>query len=171
MPGIDVSARARGGRICESRHGRGLTVHGKPFNNGALVESLRYADNVILLHFSSCLMMQDGKAGELARALQEAVRFPISGYDRSVDWAASALIEFHYLDMVLGRGLLPWTPPTGCSACSVTPGTRMCLVPRILLRGSASFCRNCHAQFRVKCRWAAQIMIVKPVFVYSFDVS
>jgi hypothetical protein len=35
------------------------------------------------------------------------VRFPISGYDRSVDWAASALIEFHYLDMVLGRGLLP----------------------------------------------------------------
>jgi hypothetical protein len=35
------------------------------------------------------------------------VRFPISGYDRSVDWAASALIEFHYLDMVLGRGLTP----------------------------------------------------------------
>jgi len=85
----------------------GLTVHGKPFNTGALVESLRHADNVILLHFSSCLMMQDGKAGELARALQEAVRFPISGYDRTVDWAASALIEFHYLDMVLGRGLLP----------------------------------------------------------------
>lgn len=85
----------------------GLTVHGKPFNTGALVESLRYADNVILLHFSSCLMMEDGKAGELARALQEAVRFPISGYDRSVDWAASALIEFHYLDMVLGRGLSP----------------------------------------------------------------
>ena len=85
----------------------GLTVHGKPFNTGALVESLRYADNVMLLHFSSCLMMQDGKAGELARALQEAVRFPISGYDRSVDWAASALIEFHYLDMVLGRGLSP----------------------------------------------------------------
>jgi hypothetical protein len=85
----------------------GLTVHGRPFTAGALVESLRYADNVILLHFSSCLMMQDGKAGELARMLQETVRFPISGYDRSVDWAASALIEFHYLDMVLGRGLLP----------------------------------------------------------------
>jgi hypothetical protein len=85
----------------------GLTVRGKPFNTWALVESLRYADNVILLHFSSCLMMQDGRAGELARKLRETVRFPISGYDRSVDWAASALIEFHYLDMVLGRGLLP----------------------------------------------------------------
>jgi hypothetical protein len=85
----------------------GLTVQGKPLNTGPLVESLRYADNILLLHFSSCLMMQDGKASELARALQEAVHFPISGYDRSVDWAASALIEFHYLDMVLGRGIAP----------------------------------------------------------------
>jgi hypothetical protein len=85
----------------------GLTVQGKPLNTGRLVESLRYAENILLLHFSSCFMMQDGKASELASALQEAVRFPISGYDRSVDWAASALIEFHYLDMVLGRGLSP----------------------------------------------------------------
>jgi hypothetical protein len=52
-------------------------------------------------------MMQHGKAGELARTLQESVRFPISGYDRSVDWGASALIEFQYLDMILGRGLTP----------------------------------------------------------------
>ena len=85
----------------------GLTVHGRPFPTAALVESLRYADNVMLLHFSCCMMMQDGKAGELARALQALGRFSISGYDRSVDWAASALIEFHYLDMVLGRGLSP----------------------------------------------------------------
>jgi hypothetical protein len=85
----------------------GLSVQGKPLSTDRLVESLRYADNILLLHFSSCLMLQDGKAGELARALQETVRFPISGYDRSVDWAASALIEFHYLDMVLGRGLSP----------------------------------------------------------------
>ena len=85
----------------------GLTVHGRPFRTDRLVESLRYADNVILLHFSCCMMMQEGKAGELARELREVVRFPISGYDRSVDWAASALIEFHYLDMVLRRGLAP----------------------------------------------------------------
>jgi hypothetical protein len=85
----------------------GLAVHGNSMSTHGLVESLRYADNILLLHFSSCLMMQDGKASELARALQEVVRFPISGYDRSVDWAASALIEFHYLDMILGRGLGP----------------------------------------------------------------
>ena len=85
----------------------GLSVRGKPLDSGRIVESLRYADNILLLHFSSCLMLQDGKASELARALQETVRFPISGYDRSVDWAASALIEFNYLDMILGRGLSP----------------------------------------------------------------
>jgi len=35
------------------------------------------------------------------------VSFPVSGYNTTVDWAASALIEFHYLDMILGRGLSP----------------------------------------------------------------
>ena len=85
----------------------GLTVQGKPLDTGQLVESLRYAESIVLVHFSSCLMMQDGKASELACALQATVRFPISGYDRSVDWAASALIEFHYLDMILGRGIAP----------------------------------------------------------------
>jgi len=85
----------------------GLTVQGKPLNTGRLVNSLRYADNVLLLHFSSCFMMQDGKASELANALLKTVQFPISGYDRPVDWAVSALIEFHYLDMVLGRGFSP----------------------------------------------------------------
>jgi len=85
----------------------GLTVHGKPLDTSRIAESLVHADNIVLLHFSSCLMMQDGKASGLARALQERARFPVSGYDRSVDWAASALIEFHYLDLVLGRGLAP----------------------------------------------------------------
>src|SRR4030095_14433112 len=81
----------------------GLSVQGKAVDTGRLVESLSYADNILLLHFSSCLMLQDGKASDLARALQQTLRFPISGYDRSVDWAASALIEFNYLDMILGR--------------------------------------------------------------------
>jgi hypothetical protein len=85
----------------------GLTVHGKPLNTSRVVENLTHADNILLLHFSSCFMMQDGKASGLARALQEAARFPVSGYDRNVDWATSALIEFHYLDLVLGRGLAP----------------------------------------------------------------
>jgi hypothetical protein len=92
-----------------SSHGteEGLSVHGRTLDTGRLVESMRHADSVQLLHFSSCLMMHEGKVSGLARALQQSVRFPVSGYDRSVDWAASALVDFHYLDMVLGRGLAP----------------------------------------------------------------
>jgi hypothetical protein len=85
----------------------GLSVNGRTVDTSRLVESVRYADNILLLHLSSCLMMQDGKASGLARALQQSARFPVSGYDRSVDWAGSAMIEFHYLDMVLARGLVP----------------------------------------------------------------
>ena len=48
-----------------------------------------------------------GPAGNFARVLREKLPFPISGYTTSVDWAASALIEFTYLDMILARGLNP----------------------------------------------------------------
>jgi hypothetical protein len=85
----------------------GLTVQGRPLDAGRIVDSLRYVDDLLLVHFSSCLMMEDGNAGALARALHQQVRVPVSGYDRTVDWAASALLEFHYLDMILGRGLPP----------------------------------------------------------------
>jgi len=85
----------------------GLSVRGKTLDAGRIVESLRHADNILLLHFSSCLMMKEGRASALARALHAAGGFPVSGYDRSVDWAGSAMIEFHYLDMILGRGLAP----------------------------------------------------------------
>ncbi len=47
----------------------------------------------------SCLVMDGGPSGDFNRALQKELRFPISGYANSVDWAASALIEFTYFDM------------------------------------------------------------------------
>ena len=99
LVGACAGAALRPAGAAETRISIGVTETMDTFNP--------YADNIVLLHFSSCLMMQDGKASALARSLQKTVQFPISGYDRSVDWAASALIEFHYLDMVLGRGLSP----------------------------------------------------------------
>lgn len=85
----------------------GLCVHGQTVSSRALSESLRYADNIQLLHFSSCLMMKDGPGMDLVWELHKQVRFPISGYTTSVDWAASAIAEFTYLDMILGKGLSP----------------------------------------------------------------
>src|SRR5262249_55237387 len=85
----------------------GLCVLGKTINTGDVVDSLQYADNLKLLHFSSCLVMQDGgKAAALTGALDKAA-FPISGYTTSVDWGGSALIEFTYLDLILAKHFTP----------------------------------------------------------------
>jgi hypothetical protein len=86
---------------------RGLSAQGEPIGPAPLVNGLRQADNITVLHFSSCLMLEDGKAGDFTRVLRQQLPFPISGYAASVDWAASALIEFTYLDMILARGLQP----------------------------------------------------------------
>lgn len=79
----------------------GLSVGGKIFGLTGLVDCLRLADCLQLLHFSSCLVGQD--AGEALRAAP----FPVSGYTTTVDWAQSALTEFIYLDMILEKGLAP----------------------------------------------------------------
>lgn len=87
----------------------GLTAHGDLIRAEPIAEILRQADNIQVLHFSSCLLMDQGPAGEFARVLRQQLHFPISGYTTSVDWAASALIEFTYLDMILARRLNPQT--------------------------------------------------------------
>jgi hypothetical protein len=82
----------------------GLAVGGQTIPPQALSETLRHADNVQLLHFSACLTMQ---GGPLVEELRRTLPFPVSGYTTSVDWAASAIAEFTYLDMILARGLTP----------------------------------------------------------------
>lgn len=79
----------------------GLVVNGKIIDSRKVIGALQHSDSMRLLHFSSCLVAKDGGAG-LANPL-----FPVSGYTNSVDWMASALTEFTYLDMILGKGLAP----------------------------------------------------------------
>ena len=79
----------------------GLAVNGKIVPMRGIIDSLRAADGVQLLHFSSCLVGQDS-----AKAFG-SVPFPVSGYTTKVDWAESALAEFIYLDMMLEKGLQP----------------------------------------------------------------
>ena len=85
----------------------GLTAHGELIRAEPLAEVLRNVDNVQVLHFSSCLLMDQGQRGDFARVLRKELPFPMSGYTTSVDWVASALIEFTYLDMILARGFSP----------------------------------------------------------------
>ncbi len=79
----------------------GLSVHGEVINTTRVLDAVRDAGNLKLLHFSSCLVGLDGQ-----RALAKQP-FPVSGYTTSVDWGASAMLEFTYLDLILNRGLDP----------------------------------------------------------------
>ena len=79
----------------------GLTVNGRTIDMRRMIDSLRLADSLQLLHFSSCLVGQDS-----GQALTSAP-FAVSGYTTRVDWAESALTEFIYLDMMLEKGLPP----------------------------------------------------------------
>ncbi len=85
---------------------------GIPLDSGlagvqVISESLAYAWDLRLLHFSACLLMQDPAVVAGWRELSSRLGFPISGYSTSVDWAGSAIIEFLYLDMILSRGMTP----------------------------------------------------------------
>ena len=79
----------------------GLRVQGQLINTTRVLANLRHAENLMLLHFSSCLVGQDG---EQALAKQP---YPVSGYATSVDWGASTLLELAYLDLILNRRMDP----------------------------------------------------------------
>jgi hypothetical protein len=92
-----------------SSHGtaEGLQVGGQTVKPEVIAESLRYADNIHLVHFSSCLMMKNQLAERVAKQLGSRATFPISGYTTAVDWGASAVIEFMYFDLILARRMPP----------------------------------------------------------------
>ena len=79
----------------------GLSVRGKVIDTQQIFGSLSHAGSLKLLHFSSCLVGL-GREGKTIRQ-----PFAVSGYITSVDWGASALLEFTYLDLILNRGLEP----------------------------------------------------------------
>ena len=55
----------------------GLTAHGDLIRAEPIAEILRQADNIQVLHFSSCLLMDQGPAGEFARCASSCIsRFP-----------------------------------------------------------------------------------------------
>lgn len=85
----------------------GLNVQGRTIDSKRVIDSLRYAENLMLLHFSACLVMKEDQDGDFAKRIEHAAPFPISGYTTSVDWGGSAVLEFNYLDMILGKGLAP----------------------------------------------------------------
>ncbi|MBN1944384.1 MAG: hypothetical protein JW797_01855 [Bradymonadales bacterium] len=90
-------------------HGQGgqLMSEGERIPPDEIGRALAKAPNVFVVHFSSCEMMTGTAPEEIKAQLPEGRSVAISGYATSVDWSASALLEFFYLDLVLGRGMQP----------------------------------------------------------------
>src|SRR5439155_12888285 len=85
----------------------GMTVNGQTIDAKLVVNSLRDANDILLLHIDACLVLKEESAGAFSRRLGQETPYPISGYATSIDWGGSALLDFCYLDMILGKGLPP----------------------------------------------------------------
>lgn len=85
----------------------GLSVGSRSISAGEIAACFARADNVSLLHFSSCLIMAGKLPADISKRLPPGISFPMSGYATSVDWGASAAAEFLYLDLILARDLEP----------------------------------------------------------------
>jgi len=92
-----------------SSHGspEGLAIGSDGISPEALGAALRNVGDLRLLHLGSCAVLS-GDAPDRIRAAAGAERaFPISGFVESVDWAASAIVDFTYMQLVLEQGLEP----------------------------------------------------------------
>jgi hypothetical protein len=86
---------------------QGIRLEGRTVQPRLFEESLRYVPDLRLLHFSACLLMKNADLVGAYRRLAGEHGMAVSGYSTSVNWAASAILEFTYLEMVLGYGMTP----------------------------------------------------------------
>lgn len=92
-----------------SSHGSAEGVNFGPDVVGAdqIIDCLRDVGKLRLLHFGSCGVMSGNVPQRIAAARAPDERFPISGFTKTADWAGSAIVDFTYLELVLGRDLPP----------------------------------------------------------------
>ncbi len=90
-----------------SGHGTvaGLETDAGPAGAAEIAAALGDAGTVALVHFGSCDVMNGKVPSELQRLT--GGRFPVSGFAQPVDWAASAVTDFMYLDLILSRDMPP----------------------------------------------------------------
>lgn len=90
-----------------SSHGspEGLAIGNDGISPEALGAALKNVGDLRLLHLGSCAAL----AGDAPARIRAAAGkdFPISGFVESVDWAASAIVDFTYMQLVLEQGLEP----------------------------------------------------------------
>jgi hypothetical protein len=86
----------------------GLDLSGETVGPALIVEAVSPMTNLALIHFSCCEVMAGRAPGAILGSRSTwPDGFVVSGYTHSVDWGASAIIEFYYLNMILENGLVP----------------------------------------------------------------
>jgi hypothetical protein len=83
--------------------GSAAAAVGQKASLAAMVEGLRFADSVKLMHLSSAASLAGPEAG---RALKD-VPFPVSGYTGTTSGDEHALADMVYLDLILNKGVPP----------------------------------------------------------------
>lgn len=92
-----------------SSHGSpdGLSIGSEGISPEALGAALRNVGDLRLLHLGSCAVLAGDAPDRIRAAAAPTAPFPISGFVESVDWAASAIVDFTYMQLVLEAGLEP----------------------------------------------------------------
>jgi hypothetical protein len=92
-----------------SSHGTraGIVLGSEVVGADALIAGLRDAGSLRLLHFGSCEVMSGDVPARIAAARPAAARFPISGFSKTADWGGSAIVDFTYLELVIGKNMPP----------------------------------------------------------------
>ena len=86
----------------------GIELAGGTVTANDLIRALEPCRNLAMLHFSACEVM----AGSVPQTLLASRTdwpegFIVSGYDLSVDWGASGMLEIYYYNQMLDVGLTP----------------------------------------------------------------
>ncbi len=104
--------------------GDGLELPGGTVDAGELIHALEPVRNLALLHFSSCEIMAGETPGEVLASRDDWPEgFVVSGYTRSVDWGASAVLEVFYLNQMLENGFPPEDAARSVEDCITFAGT------------------------------------------------
>ncbi len=92
-----------------SSHGspEGLGIGADGISPEVLGGALRHVNELRLLHLGSCAVMAGDAPERIRAAAGERATFPISGFGVSVDWAASAIVDLTYMQLVLEQGMAP----------------------------------------------------------------
>jgi len=92
-----------------SSHGTpdGVSIGAQRADAEQLINCVRDLPNLRLLHFGACAVMAGTIPEKISAAMPPGAQFPISGFTEYVDWAGSAVVDFTYMELVLGRGVPP----------------------------------------------------------------